>query len=90
LLNQAGAGVVIVIPITGTTRPIRTHVFVKPPEGGLDRPSDIMCEAIRSVSTIRLGRKRGEVSDQTMRAVEERLYFLMDLARPIPRQRSES
>jgi mRNA interferase MazF len=34
-LNNGPAGLVIVLPITSTIRPIPSHVVVAPPEGGL-------------------------------------------------------
>jgi len=77
--NQSPADLVIVIPVTRTDRRIRSHVSVVPPEGGLNAPSFVMCEAIRSIAKGRLTQRWGSVSGQTLAAVEERLRFLMGL-----------
>ena len=38
----------IVVPITGTDRGLAYHVTVSPPEGGLTKASQIMCEQEKS------------------------------------------
>ncbi|MGI8828119.1 MAG: type II toxin-antitoxin system PemK/MazF family toxin [Chloroflexota bacterium] len=45
---------VIIAPLTTAPRRLASHVPITPPEGGLDRPRFIMCEAPRSISTERL------------------------------------
>ena len=45
--NTGPADLVIVLPLTSTIRNIPTHVVIDPPEGGLKRPSAVLCEAIR-------------------------------------------
>jgi mRNA interferase MazF len=67
------------VAITGTIRPIPSHVPVRPPEGGLDRPSVIQCEQIRVLAYERLHRRRGQVNRATMAAVEARLRQLLAL-----------
>ncbi len=42
--NRVPNGLSIVVPITGTDRGIRYHIRVEPPEGGLTKPSVIMCD----------------------------------------------
>jgi hypothetical protein len=54
-------------------------VQIHPPEGGVTDVSFILCEAVRSVSNIRLARFRGRVTQTTMSAVEDRLRILMGL-----------
>jgi mRNA interferase MazF len=44
--NQSAAELVIVIPITSKAKGIRTHVKVKPPEGGLTMVSYVKCEDV--------------------------------------------
>ena len=78
-LNGGPRGLVVVCPSTGTDRGIPTHVPVAPPEGGLSRPSVIMVEQIRSVSTTRLGRRIGEVSPETMSLVDQCLELVLRL-----------
>jgi mRNA interferase MazF len=77
--NQSGAELVVVVPITSRLKPIRTHVEVLPPEGGLSVPSHVKCEDIRSVSDGRLIRLMGVVSSTTMSEVEQRLRLLLGL-----------
>jgi mRNA interferase MazF len=77
--NQGPAGLVIVLPITSTQRPIPTQVHLSPPEGGLKNPSAILCDAIRSISTERLVRYWGRVSGEVMDQVDDRLRILLSL-----------
>ena len=72
-LNRGPAGIVIVLPITGTDRRIPLHVRVNPPEGGLSKVSFIKCEDVRSVSTERLRKRCGAVTPQTLALVEDAL-----------------
>jgi mRNA interferase MazF len=77
--NQSRADLVVIAPITSTLRGIPWHVKVSAPEGGLKHNSGIMCEAVRSVSNIRLGKRWGVVSPATLAAVEDRLRILLGL-----------
>jgi mRNA interferase MazF len=77
--NQLRAGLVILLPITGTDRGFRTHVKLEPPEGGLRKLSFIKCEDVRSVSQTRLIECWGQVRPSTLREVEDRLRVLMRL-----------
>src|SRR4051812_217118 len=61
-LNGGPRGLIIVIPVTGTDRGLPSHIPINPPEGGLIKPSVIMTEQIRSVSTRRFGQRYGVVS----------------------------
>ena len=61
----------IVIPVTGTDRGIRRHVRVDPPQGGLTKPSFIMCEQVKSLSVDRFRNMRGEVSDELVKTVQQ-------------------
>lgn len=79
LFNDSRAGLVIVLPITSARKAVRSHVEITPPEGGVKTPSFIKCEDVRSVTKERFGNRWGEVSPETMQAVEERLKFLLDL-----------
>ena len=69
----------IAVAITGTVRPIPSHVQVRPPEGGLTKPSAIQCEQIQVLAYERLLRRRGRVDRSTMQAVEARLRELLAL-----------
>jgi mRNA interferase MazF len=77
--NEGPAGLVVVLPITRTDRQVRWHVRVQPPEGGLTAVSFVMCEAVRSISTVRLLKKRGRVGAVTRTAVEDRMRILLGL-----------
>ncbi len=80
LFNQGLAELVFVLPITSKNRHIPSHISINPPEGGLTVPSLILCDAIRSVSKKRLGKKAlGVIKPKTMQKVEEYLRILMDL-----------
>jgi mRNA interferase MazF len=75
--NHSGAELAVVLPVTSNLRPIPWRVIVAAPEAGLKSSSAIMCEAIRSVSKGRLGRRWGVVSSATMDEVEDRLRILL-------------
>lgn len=78
--NHGRSGLIFVAPLTTRKRSLPTHVPVRPPEGGVPRPSFIKCEDTRSVSKDRLVEGPwGRVSKETMRAVEERLRLLLGL-----------
>jgi mRNA interferase MazF len=77
--NHGPADLVIAIPISKVPKGIPTHVEVKPPEGGLKVRSFIKCEAIRSLSKIRLVKRMGSISERTMEAVEDRVRILLGL-----------
>jgi mRNA interferase MazF len=77
--NAGPAGLVIVLPVTTRAKGVRSHVTVKPPEGGLRRLCFIKCEDVRSASIERFGRRLGSVLPATMEAVSLRLRILLDL-----------
>jgi mRNA interferase MazF len=79
LFNRGPAGLVIVLPITSTIRPIPTHVPLDPPEGGLKVKSSILCDAVRSISKDRFVACWGGVQASTLAAVSDRLRILMRL-----------
>src|SRR5579863_696213 len=68
--NHGPADLVIVLPITSRNRGQPLHVELTPPEGGLQLPSFIKCEDIRSIAKQRLQRFQGTVSAETMAEVE--------------------
>jgi mRNA interferase MazF len=77
--NHSAAQMVIVAPITSRFRPIPMRVQVDPPEGGLHARSFIKCEDLRAVSTTRLVRRLGMISQTTMAEVADRLRILLNL-----------
>lgn len=76
--NRVRNDVYIVAPITGTDRGLAYHVNVEPPEGGLTKPSLIMCEQEKSQSAQRFLRRRGSVSNQTLGVVQQIVGRLID------------
>lgn len=70
-LNESPAGMAIIAPCTSRIRQFPDRVTVEPPEGGLDRTTEIMCSQIRSIDKSRLSRNLGAISRDTMNEVEE-------------------
>ena len=68
---------VIVLPLTSRTgkTPLRTHVLVHPPMGGLLKPSVILCEQVRTLEKKRLRRYVGMLRQDKMRMVEQALLI---------------
>jgi mRNA interferase MazF len=79
LFNAGPAGLVVVLPITTKDKKIPLHVRINPPEGGIRETSFIKCEDIRSVSTERLLARLGEVSQDTISEIEDRIKILLGL-----------
>lgn len=77
--NSGPAELVVVLPMTTKDKRIPFHVRVDPPEGGLEHPSFVKCEDVRSISKLRLDRCWGRVSTVTMQAIEYRLRILLGL-----------
>lgn len=76
--NEVRNDLFIVAPITGTDRGLAYHVRVSPPEGGLTKSSVIMCEQEKSQSSERFLRRRGRVSEDTLRRVQRIVGTLID------------
>jgi mRNA interferase MazF len=62
----------IVVPLTTRERGFPHHIAVED-DGGLDRPSWAMCEAVRAVSTQRFGRLISTATDETVNKVTEQV-----------------
>ena len=77
--NHGAAELVVGIPVTSKAKGIPLHVEINPPEGGLSVKSYAKCEDVRSISTSRLVKKFGTVSEQTIEKVEDRLKILLGL-----------
>src|SRR6266508_2601453 len=60
-LNANPSRIVVILPVTSRRRGIASHLPVDPPEGGVDRPSVIVCEQPRAISQGRLHRRLGRV-----------------------------
>jgi len=77
--NTSGAKLVTVLPITSKPRAVRTRVEVHPPEGGLIVASYVIAEQTRTVSTDRLIKSLGAVSETTMARVSDIVRMLLGL-----------
>ena len=77
--NYGRADFYVVLPITRTNRGVRLHVPVVPPEGGLGKPSLILCDQPRAIAAERFGDRIGRVSPGVMARVEDALRILLDL-----------
>ena len=67
----------IVVPLTTRERGFPHHIRVTD-DGGLNRDSWAMCEAVRAVSAERFGRLIGTASDLTMTAIGAQLMLWLD------------
>ena len=54
-------------------------VSVQPPEGGLSKPSAVIGERVRTVSSDRLDRRLGIVAPKTMQRVEQVVRIILGL-----------
>lgn len=62
---------VIVLPLTSSENkaPLRTHVPVRPPHGGVRKPSVILCEQVRTLEKKRLRARLGMLPPETLARV---------------------
>lgn len=79
IYNHGPSDMVAMVPITRTAKRIPLHVPIQPPEGGVSSPSFIMCDQVRTVSLKRVSTKWGEVTDATMRLIEDRVRIVLSL-----------
>jgi len=80
-LNDSPFGILIVIPISSSSPPLRIHVDLPAGEGGLRKPSRIKCDQVGKVDIRRFrpNGKIGEIRPETMRRVEFLLRRLLVL-----------
>ncbi len=76
--NGVPNGLHYVVPITGTDRNISYHIRIQPPEGGLTKPSVIMCDQAGAQSELRFLRRRGVVSPATVALVQAMVGACID------------
>ncbi len=77
--NHGPATLVIIAPLTRTSRGLPIHVEIQPPEGGVRDRSFVLCEAVRSISKTRLiGSAWGTVSPQTISRVADVIATLLE------------
>lgn len=77
--NRGPADLAVILPLTTARKKVRWHVEVSPPEGVVAAVSFVKCEDVGSISKDRLSERWGEVSEDVMRAVEDRLRILLQL-----------
>lgn len=75
--NHGAGQMVVIVPMTRTARGVPLHVPVDPPEGGVRARSYVMCDNIRSISTIRLVDYWGSLMPVTMTRIGLRLERLL-------------
>jgi mRNA interferase MazF len=78
-LNDARAGVAIVVPTTTARRDLPSHIAIDHDGSGLDEVSYAKCEDVKSVSEQRLMARLGTAGEQATFQVGRALRFLMDL-----------
>ncbi len=80
-MNSSRAALTIAAPLTTTDRGNALHVRLAPPDGGVDRVSFAMPEMTRVLSTLRLKRRLGRASPDTVEAVAKHVGILIGLGR---------
>lgn len=73
---------VIVLPLTSKIgkAPLRTHVPLIPPQGGVRKPSIILCEQVRTLEKTRLTQRLGALNGEKMALVERALALAVGRA----------
>jgi mRNA interferase MazF len=85
LLNHSPGGMAVILPVTSRFR--RRAFFrvpVRPPDGGVRLPSFALCDQVRAVSTDRLERRIGSVSDRVLAVVGATLALLFGYEIRVP------
>ena len=78
-INQGPSNLSIVVPFTTRDRGVILHVAVDPPEGGLTEHSVLLVEQVHAADQGRLAKRLGQVSEQTLRQVEDHLRIALSL-----------
>ena len=73
--------IVIVVAITGRDEPKFDEVLIKPPEGGLTKPSVIQPNQIRSIDKRRLVEKLEDLSKETISDLDIALQITLELVK---------
>lgn len=79
LLNNGPGQLVMVVPVTSAAYGLRSHVEVEPGSSGLGHTSYARCDQLRVISTVRMASRRGIVTPDEMRAIDQALRFILDL-----------
>ena len=78
--NGIPHGLCIVVPITSRLCGIPSHVELAPTESGLSKISVAMCEQVKSLSVLRLRKKRGTVPTEAVAHIQATVSRFIDLA----------
>ena len=80
-LNTSPFGMLVVIPISSSSPPVRIHVDVPAGEAGLKKSSRIKCDQVgkADVRRFRTGGRMGRVSKKTLVKVEQVLRRILEL-----------
>jgi mRNA interferase MazF len=79
-INAGPWPLVVVVPLTTRDRGITLHVPVEPPDGGVRAHSVALVEQIHAADRARLVERWGQLSGATMRAIDDRLRIVLELA----------
>lgn len=78
--ERLGRGTVTIAPVTSNVRQVLPfHVPIDAGSAGLDRPSKVQAEQVRTVSVGRLGPTVGRLPDDIMRQLDDALRLHLDL-----------
>jgi mRNA interferase MazF len=80
-LNESPFGILIAIPLSSSSPPLRIHVDLPAGEAGLKKPSRIKCDQIgkADLRRFRVNGRIGQVSPATLHKVEVVLRRLLEL-----------
>jgi mRNA interferase MazF len=78
-LNHSRSEMLIIVPITKQDKPYPQNVKLEAGDGGLTLEGYALCEQIRAVSTDRIRKYYGKLSDEAMNEISDRLYVILDL-----------
>lgn len=80
-VSASGSQLLLVVPASTTKIDLPGHLSLEPGEGGLDAPSYLACEEVRTLSADLVDRERGPigtVSDETMRRVDRHVERVLE------------
>lgn len=77
---DTGPNVIHIVPLTTAIRNFGSEVEIEPNEhNGLNDLSAAQCQHLRSVSTSRIGQRRGRVGPAALRQIREMIGLLLDI-----------
>ena len=79
IVNNGPGQLVVLVPIGSVGYGLRSHVAIDSAGSGLNHASFARCDQIRVVSTKRLVRPRGMVSNEEIDTIDDALRFMLDL-----------